>query len=117
MQQVNGSGSLELDIVEVLLAMPQQVYCRSVNPATLLVVAHGIVANELKVFHKGSKGSVVQYSQLLSHALAGHRVLDDIEVVWGDILSDRGAKEALWILLLKEADDVLQSSKMLLLSC
>lgn len=117
MQQVNGSGSLELDIVEMLLAMPQQIHCRSVYPATLLVVAHGVVANELKVFHKSSKGSVLQRSQLLSHTLAGHRVLDDVEVVGGNVLSDRGAKKTLWILLLKEADDLLQSLKMLLLSC
>lgn len=117
MEHVNSAGSLKLNGVEVLLAMSEEVYCRSVNPATLLVVAHGVVANKLEVIHKGSEGPVLQSPQLLTHSQEGHGLLDDIEVVWSDAFCDRNAKEALGILLFEEADDVLQCLEMLLLSC
>lgn len=87
------------------------------DPATLLVVAHGIVGNELKVIHKGDEGSVLNGPQLLSHPQQRHGTFDDIEVVWCNSFCHRNAKEALWILLLKEANDLLQGLKMLLLCC
>lgn len=114
-EHVDGACGLQLDCVEVLLAMPEEVHCRSVDPATLLVVTHGVVGNELKVLHEGSEGSVLQSPQLLAHAQEGHGVFDDIEVVWGNSFCHRHAEEALGVLLFEEADDLLQGLEMLLL--
>lgn len=117
MEHVDGTSCLQLNGIEVLLAMPEKVYCRSVDPAALLVVAHGVVGNELEVLHEGSEGSVLQSPQLLAHAQEGHGVFDDIEVVWRNSFGHRNAEEALGVLLLEEADDLLQGLEVLLLSC
>ena len=68
MEHVDGTCGLKLDCVEVLLAMSEEVYCRSVNPAAFLVVAHGVAANQLEVINKGSEGPVLQSPQLLTHS-------------------------------------------------
>ena len=113
---MDGSGCFQLNIVEVLFAMPEEINSRSVYSASLLVVLHCIGANQLEVLREGKEGPVLFSMKPLAHSLEAHGVLDDTEVVWCYLFCDRYPEEAIRILLFKVAHNCFERMIVCLLS-